>query len=152
MSGIGNTIQGPTTGIDQEWRILRRAVTAIKGRHNMLKSAASSAAAVEDFDHGFFFVGRFVFNGTYTGDSFADFLLGRAVEFDHGQGANQDGDAATRTVGAFFQDDWKVRDNLTLNLGVRYDYYSPITDELGQTSTFVVQQPTTACRRAASAR
>ena len=28
-----------------------------------------------------------------------------------------------------------------MNLGVRYDYYSPITDALGQTSTFVVRQP-----------
>jgi hypothetical protein len=84
-----------------------------------------------------------VFNGTYTGDSFADFLLGRASEFDYGRGR-------TRMVmvnqnwGAFFQDDWKVRDNLTVNLGVRYDYYSPITDKLGQTSTFIITQAPTA--------
>ena len=100
----------------------------------------------EDIDNGFFAVGRYVFNGTYTGDSVADFLLGRASEFDYGQGRTRMV-MVNKNWGTFFQDDWKVRNNLTLNLGVRYDYFSPITDELGQTSTFLVDQPPT--RRAA---
>lgn len=33
----------------------------------------------------------------------------------------------TGNIGAFIQDNWKVRQNLTLNLGVRWEYFAPIT-------------------------
>ena len=138
LSGIGNTIQGPTTNPANEWQI-SNVLSKSAGRH-LLKAGGEFRRGVDDFDLGFFFVGRFVFNGTYTGDSFADFLLGRAVEFNHAKGRTKLA-MRNQNFGAFFQDDIKVLDNLTVNLGVRYDYYSPITDALGQTSTFVVRQP-----------
>ena len=137
LSGIGNTIQGPSTNPANEWQI-SDVLSKAAGRH-LLKMGGELRRGVDDFDLGFFFVGRFVFNGTYTGDSFADFLLGRAVEFNHAKGRTKLA-MRNQNVGAFFQDDIKLLDNLTLNLGVRYDYYSPITDALGQTSTFVVRQ------------
>lgn len=140
MSGIGNTIQGPSTNPSSEWQI-SNVFSKAMGRH-YLKMGGEMRRGVDDFDLGFFFVGRFVFNGTYTGDAFADFLLGRAVEFNHAKGRTKL-EMRNKNFGAFFQDDIQLRSNLTLNLGVRYDYYSPITDKLGQTSTFIVRQEDT---------
>jgi trimeric autotransporter adhesin len=62
-----------------------------------------------------------------TGYDFADFLLGlpqsTAVEFGqdnyHFHGNYWD---------LYVQDEWKMRGNLTLNMGVRYEYVSPLTE------------------------
>jgi hypothetical protein len=38
--------------------------------------------------------------------------------------------------GAYFQDDWRVNRWLTINLGVRWDYYSPLSEAYGRIPNF----------------
>jgi len=44
---------------------------------------------------------------------------------------------AKKYFAAYFQDDWKMTSKITLNLGVRYDYFGPINETNGGQANFV---------------
>jgi carboxypeptidase family protein/TonB-dependent receptor-like protein len=70
--------------------------------------------------------GTFTFNGQYTGDPFADFLLGYASNASLSKWATLN--FRTPYTHFFVQDDWRVTPRLTLNLGVRYELNPPPVD------------------------
>ena len=62
-----------------------------------------------------------------SGSDFADFLLGLPQEAALQQGVGKFYFAAN-VFDLFVQDDWHPLPNLTLNYGLRYEYYSPYTE------------------------
>lgn len=75
--------------------------------------------------------GSFTFTGAETGNDFADFLLGIPTASSIAFG-NADKYFRQSFVNASLRDDYRVRANLTLELGVRYEYESPIVEKYGR--------------------
>lgn len=63
--------------------------------------------------------GEFDFDGTETGDDYADFLIGSVDTFT--QAAKQTLDSRAWYYGAFVQDTWRIKPSFTLNYGLRQD-------------------------------
>ncbi len=66
-----------------------------------------------------------------TGFDLADFLLGlpQSSSIQYGEFATY---FRQNSTNAYVVDDWKLRPNLTLNLGLRYEYFSPLSEKYGR--------------------
>jgi hypothetical protein len=126
---LGNSIQGPQSRVTENFQI-QNALSWARGDHRF-KFGFDGTKYKQD--QIFLFVNQGIltysgnFGGNTTRNDLADFLIGNspvALQF----GANGERDYR-QTAGALFaQDNWRVRDNVTLSLGLRYEYNSPLTD------------------------
>lgn len=79
--------------------------------------------------------GNVNFSNRFTGHPYADFLLGVPTTMSRGFPAIEPRRLNDRH-GLFVQDDWRITQRLTLNLGLRYDYYPGWTEQNGRQAIF----------------
>ena len=120
-------------------------VTKVIGNHSLklgyYYSNARMPFLVASFSRGSYGYSGF-FTGlpgkAFTGYGVADFL------FDQQNNATLASDQRfhlqRNNIGAYVQDDWKVTANLTLNLGLRYDFFQPVYEHNELMANLVVQE------------
>jgi len=132
-SGLTNIDAGGYTPLgDSEWLPehvyenmyqIADTVSWTKGKHSV-KYGVDFRRQTRNFYQVMAPRGLFVFSGLYSGDAFADLMMGISnyTEQDFLQGNYL---TTYWDVAGFAQDDWKIRSNLTLNIGLRYEVTSP---------------------------
>jgi hypothetical protein len=138
-ASFGNNFEGflPQVGNSFQWS---DGLTWVKGNHTFKFGVDVRRARFDQYYY-------FDVNGEYTfdnsgpnaiipgdGDQYAEFLLGLADGYTQGSGQRED----VRSFAAypFAQDSWKIKPNLTLNYGLRWEYSPPMTDISGHVETF----------------
>jgi hypothetical protein len=111
----------------------------VKG-HNTWKFGAGFSAYQQNTLYDFFGDGSFGFygyasGGVGTGNSLADFLVG-SPNYVY-EGSNAASDIRSKATFAFGQDEWRARPNLTLTLGLRYEYSTPKLDTQGRSFSII---------------
>ncbi len=158
-SGIGASNWLPTKEYNNEWDLIDN-VTINRGKHSLKLGAEWRYLHFPFFQvpepHGEFDFGR---NETAypslvttpggsnngltpanSGDEFASFLLG-ALQSDQISTTNFISSTKQAYAG-YVQDNWKITPKLNLNIGLRYELFSPIGEQFGRQSNFDLQNLT----------
>jgi hypothetical protein len=98
--------------------------------YNQLEENLSNVA-----NGNFFFGSNFSGQPSETGDDFLDFLLGAPSSYVQGQSYPSYG--RNFYFGAYGQDSWRIRSNLTLNYGLRYDVSAPYHEKFNEIQTII---------------
>ncbi|MGB6677390.1 MAG: carboxypeptidase regulatory-like domain-containing protein [Terriglobales bacterium] len=138
-ASFGNNFEGflPQVGNSFQWS---DNLTWVKGNHTFKFGVDIRRAR---FDQYYYFDvnGEYTFNNSGPnailpgdGDNYAEFLLGLTDTYTQGSGQRED--IRATAVYPFAQDSWKIRPNLTLNYGLRWELNTPLTDITGTVETF----------------
>ena len=137
---IGNNAEGelPQVGNSFQWS---DSVSKVKGTHSFKFGADVRR---QRFDQTLYFnvSGEFFFDGSSSNSSgerpsltlLSDYLLG--FPGSYGQGSAQVENVRSTGLYLFAQDSWKIKPNLTLNYGLRWELNTPLTDIGHHVQTF----------------
>ncbi len=134
---LGNSIQGPQARVTENFQI-QDSVSYVLGDHRF-KFGFDGTLYRQDQTFLFINQGIFTFarqfGGNTTGDDFADFLIGNSPVAQQ-YGSNGLRDYRQKAVSAFVQDSWRMNENFTLSMGLRYEYLSPLTDKFNRVAYY----------------
>ncbi len=138
--GLPNVTLSSFTGLNQQQPKLAISQTIslsetlswIHGTHN-LRFGGDYRRVHRDILGGSNSTGSFYFTGYYTGSSLGDFLLGMPQE------TSIDSSVAKSYLredvfDLYAVDDWRIRSNLSFNIGIRYEFFAPYTEKYGHLS------------------
>jgi len=124
MTGFsGNGEGGITQGATENIFSISNATSYVKGRHNLRFGVQ---AQYRKFEHLTEVPprGGFTFNGMFSGNSIADFLLGYCSTCT-GAFGNSRSNYTSPTVAPFIDDVWQLSSRLTVQAGLRWEYLAP---------------------------
>ncbi len=147
---FGNTIQGPQGRDDNTYQFVNN-VTHNRGNHNF-KFGGEYRTYSQDQTFTFINNGLYVFTGDMgaifglpnipgLNAALSDFARGLPIQYIQNSAGTPRYE--TQSYSLFVQDDWKIRPNFTLNIGLRYELDKPLVDSQDRVNTFRPGQQST---------
>jgi hypothetical protein len=134
---FGGQAFGSGGGIDIEnLSMFADSFSRVMGNHT-LKFGGDYRYVQHKQQEVYVFDGDFVFGGfgaNSTGDPFADFLLGLPDSYSQGSASYER--LHSNRLNFYGQDTWRMRSNLTLNYGLRWELVTPFVDKADAMSVF----------------
>lgn len=135
---LTNSIGGPTAGTN--FYSIRDVFSWMKGRHSL--KLGGEISLDKDIQQTLLNnYGVFTFNNSVTRNALADFMIG--IPSAISQDAPVTGYTNSWYTALFVNDDFRVKPQLTLNLGLRWDMQTPPTDPLNRVVNYVPGQKST---------
>ena len=131
LNGLGI---GSFNGFDQWTYAAKDVLTKVHGAHTLKMGGEFTRLLSVDAP---FWADR----PAYTFNNIWDFLndapVSENAQFDPQTGipSTQRKDLRNNIIGVFFQDNWKVKPNLTVTAGLRWEYFGPISEKNGKLAT-----------------
>jgi trimeric autotransporter adhesin len=108
-------------------------LSKLAGTHNVKVGGDYRIIGVDSINYGAS-TGNFTFSGGFSGNALADLLLGYPQASSGGVPLNSRVNGFVTYYSGYFQDDWRVNENLTLNYGVRLERETGLQEKDDQIS------------------
>lgn len=132
-ASLGDPTKDPESLVENDYQY-SDTLTLVRSRH-LIKIGAQGLRTQMFQSVNNAIRGNYSFLGRWTSAPFADALLG-LLDSDSRRLDSTHTYMFATNIGAFAQDDWRIRPDLTVNLGLRYELSTPISEKYGHWGAF----------------